>query len=369
MAYFVAIATFIYIIMYLLQDIKLYAPVIFINMCMLVLSLCVPLLHRFSETLGITILIFAELVALLLFTAFLGLSSGIHLQFIIGASVPFLMLGLNRIRLIILLVSMSLLCYLIAWMLFSQRDAILSIDDSLVRTLYFNAAATTFMVIAFITYYAISLAKKAEKDLDTLLKNILPVKIVERLKESPDQQIADKYEDATVIFADLVGFTPLSQKLGISRTTNLLNQLIGELDNLAKDLKVEKIKTIGDAYMAVTGVPSVQDDHAERIGKFALGLLKAVKQVSTRENIELHVRIGVATGPLMAGLIGQHKFAYDIWGDTVMLASRMESLGEKNKIQVNALFKEKTQDLFIFTPSGTQEILGVGPVDTWYLDG
>ncbi len=368
MSYLAASSTFIYILLYFVLDMRTYAPVIIINIVVLVLLLMIPFVHRFHELAGAVLLALTEYIGLLALTAYLGRPSGIHLQYVIGASASFLIFGLNRLWLIAAFIVIGFGFHLFAWFYFSRHDAILFVNKTTLSNIYINAAATTFIVTAAITYYAVRLADKAEAELEGLLHNILPEKIVERLKDNPKQQIADHYDEASVLFADLVGFTPISKELGIKRTSRLLNKIIKKLDDLAKQHGVEKIKTIGDAYMAVTGVPSIQEDHGKRLGIFALGILDMVKEISETEDVKLHVRIGLASGPLMAGLVGQHKFAYDIWGDTVNLASRMESQGSVNQIQVNDTFKEKTDKDFIFTSAGVQDIRGVGPTQTWFLE-
>ena len=369
MSYIVMIVTSTYIIQYLALDAVKYAPLIIINFIILAFVSTIPFAHRYHELAGAFILIITEFAALFALTAYLGRPSGIQLQYIIGASVPFLVFGIHRLRLIAVIVVIALLLHIAAWFFYSRHDALMFLDKTTLSTIYINAVTTTFLVTAIVIYYAMKLADKAETELEDLLHNILPGEIVRRLKETPDQAIADHYSEASVLFVDMVGFTPLSKKLGIQKTSEILNLIIHEFDSLAKELGVEKIKTIGDAYMAATGVPLAQEDHSRRLGLFGLGTLEIVKDISKKENIELHVRVGIASGPLMAGLVGKNKFAYDIWGDTVNLASRMESQGQINQIQVNALFREKTIGEFSFQNNGIQEIRGVGATETFLLTG
>lgn len=369
LCYWILIATIGYIFLYAYMDYNKYYPVILINSAMFLVIAAVPFVHKYHELAGSLLLIATEFVALILLTAYLGRPSGIQLQYIVGASVPFLVFGLKRLRIILSVVLIAFALHLLSWFLFNRNGAIINVEHSTLSFIYFNAAASTFIITSAVIYYSARLADEAEEKLENLLHSILPGQIVERLKAHPDEQIADHHDQASVLFADLVGFTPLSSELGIVRTTELLSQIVSKFDDIAKQLKVEKIKTIGDAYMAVAGVPSPQDDHRERLGIFALQILDIVKTVSRQHNVNLQVRIGLASGPLMAGLIGRNKFAYDVWGDTVNLASRMESQGKIDQIQVNADFMRHMYKVFHFQEAGTQNIRGVGSQATWFLLG
>jgi class 3 adenylate cyclase len=166
-----------------------------------------------------------------------------------------------------------------------------------------------------------------------------------------------------------VGFTPLAIELGPARTVEFLGALFNDLDELASRHGVEKIKTIGDAYMVAAGVPQQDPDHPRKIAKMALAARDCVIKSGVGVGIEVHSRIGLASGCVMAGVIGSKKFSYDVWGRTVNLASRMESHGEVNCVQVPFEMKQKLQDDFLFQHAGLKEIKGEGPVDCWYLTG
>ena len=178
------------------------------------------------------------------------------------------------------------------------------------------------------------MADTARAEADALLTNILPEPIAERLKERPDARVADSVDEASVMFSDLVGFTELAHKLGAARTVALLDQIVTEFDRLAARHGVEKIKTIGDGYMAVTGVSLPRADHLPCLARMALGLPGLVERLSAAHGVDLRVRVGIAIGPVMAGVIGTDKFSYDVWGETVNLASRLELHGLPGEIQV-----------------------------------
>jgi adenylate cyclase len=202
---------------------------------------------------------------------------------------------------------------------------------------------------------------------ETLLLNILPQKIVGRIRDG-ETVIADRIAEATILFCDLVGFTVLSQDLPADRTIDFLNKIFSSFDHLAAEQGVEKIKTIGDAYMVVGGIPELQPDHTFRIAALAPRMMKAVADISKATDLELQARIGIHTGPVIAGVIGTHKFAYDVWGDTVNTASRMESYSLPGRIQVSAATRRALGDQFKFEPRESLEIKGKGFMDTYFLN-
>jgi class 3 adenylate cyclase len=197
---------------------------------------------------------------------------------------------------------------------------------------------------------------------DGLLRAILPTPIAERLKQAP-AVIADRFDEVTVLFADIVGFTPLSARLGPERLVEILNDVFTRFDRLAAAHGVEKIKTIGDAYMAVAGLPQSRADHPIAAAELALAMRAEVTKLEPK----VRMRIGLCTGPAVAGVIGAHKFAYDLWGDTVNTAARMESHGVEDGIQVAESTYLRLKERFRLDERGTIEIKGKGPMKTWLL--
>jgi len=206
--------------------------------------------------------------------------------------------------------------------------------------------------------------EKSEK----LLLNILPLKIASRLKTGEDL-IADKFADVTVLFADLVGFTPLSTRLQPRQLVDLLNRIFSSFDDLALELGLEKIKTIGDCYMAAAGLPEPRPDHAKIAADMALGMLKKLAAINAKAGEALELRIGMHTGPVVAGVIGTHKFVYDAWGDAVNTASRMESHGKAGEIHVSPMTFRLLRNDYVFSPRGPVEIKGKGTMETYFLRG
>ncbi len=192
---------------------------------------------------------------------------------------------------------------------------------------------------------------------EELLYNIFPPIIVQRLKLQ-ERTIADNYDDVTVIFADIVGFTQLSENIEPEKLLWILNKFFGEFDQIAHRMGVEKIKTIGDAYMAAAGVPTPTPDHKRQAMRFAAALLMAMERLNVKLDSELSIRIGLHSGPVVAGVIGRQKSIYDLWGDTVNTASRMESTGIPNYIQVSDRIYQELKDEYPFHPRGAQKIKG-----------
>lgn len=215
--------------------------------------------------------------------------------------------------------------------------------------------------------YLKKLADEQEKS-ERLLLNILPKPIAERLKRG-ESTIADSFADVTVMFADLVGFTKLSAHLSPAELVELLNEIFSAFDSLAEQYRLEKIKTIGDAYMVVGGLPTPRPDHAEAIAEMALDIQAKIVQIPTKGGQPLSIRIGINTGPVEAGVIGTKKFTYDLWGDTVNTANRMESHGIPGAIQVTVATYERLQDKYLFAERGMIPIKGKGDMMTYLLTG
>ena len=203
---------------------------------------------------------------------------------------------------------------------------------------------------------------------ERLLLNVLPKSIAERLK-ADETRIADRFEETTILFADLVDFTTLSAQMPPSQLVDVLNDIFSTFDQLALAYRLEKIKTIGDAYMVAGGIPKPMHDHAEAIAEMALEMQWAIAQTLGENGESFKLRIGINTGPVVAGVIGIRKFTYDLWGDTVNLASRMESHGQPGSIQVTESFYQRVKDRYIFEPRGSIDVKGRGLMPTYWLCG
>jgi adenylate cyclase len=204
---------------------------------------------------------------------------------------------------------------------------------------------------------------------ESLLLNILPQSIADRLKAEP-RTIADQFSSASILFADVVDFTPLSERLPPAEVVGLLDHLFSHFDELAERYGLEKIKTIGDCYMVAAGVPTPRPDHARALALMALDMQAAMRSVDAEVGrLGLELRVGINSGPVVAGVIGRKRFLYDLWGDAVNTASRMESHGSSGRIQITRTTKELLEDEFLCEPRGTIPIKGKGEIEVWYLVG
>ncbi len=209
-------------------------------------------------------------------------------------------------------------------------------------------------------------AEKARAE--ELLLNVLPASIAERLKRG-QRPIADGFAKVSVLFADIVGFTKMSERVTPVELVDRLNRIFSSFDDLADKLKLEKIKTIGDAYMVAGGLHSHEYDHAQMIAEMALGMQRRASQFGVEFGEQLSIRIGIHTGPVVAGVIGKRKFIYDVWGDTVNTASRMESHSEPGMIHVTDETRGLLKEMYELTPRGEISVKGKGVMRTWFLVG
>jgi guanylate cyclase len=201
---------------------------------------------------------------------------------------------------------------------------------------------------------------------ENLLLNILPRSIADRLK-ADSQPIADQFGSASILFADVVDFTPWSERLTPDEVVGCLDHLFSHFDDLAEQYGLEKIKTIGDCYMVAAGVPEPRSDHARALALMALDMLDAMRADGEAGHLGLELRIGINSGPVVAGVIGRKRFLYDLWGDAVNMASRMESYGTTGRIQITRATYELLAEEFECEPRGTIAVKGKGDVETWYL--
>lgn len=201
---------------------------------------------------------------------------------------------------------------------------------------------------------------------EQLLLNVLPTPIADRLKAG-EESIADAFEEVSVLFADIVGFTPLSASRSAGEVVDLLDELFTRFDALAEARDLEKIKTIGDCYMVAGGIPTPRENHLQQVATLALEMQAGLEVFAREHQVDLQMRIGVHLGPVIAGVIGRSKFVYDLWGDTVNLASRLESHGIPGRVQVSRQVRERLGEAFPCEPRGEIAIKGKGVLETWLL--
>jgi adenylate cyclase len=243
-----------------------------------------------------------------------------------------------------------------------------------VRHTYFilNVGSLSIIILVLLSFFirkkdeAYHLLSIEEEKAENLLLNILPPEIAEILKEG-EKTIADHFDGASILFADLVGFTPLTNHLEPVKVVNLLNEIFSQFDLLVEKYAVEKIRTIGDNYMVAAGVPRPQPDHALRLAQMGLEMREYIQSKWANGDPPIDFRIGINSGPVIGGVIGRKKFVYDIWGDAVNIASRMESQGVAGQIQVTRATYELICAEFLCEPRGAIEVKGRGEMDTYFL--
>ena len=243
------------------------------------------------------------------------------------------------------------------------------LPDGFVRTFdVLNIVVVSLVAMLLLVTFARG-RDTAQARVETLLLNVLPAEVAQRLQSDPNS-IADHFDDASILFADVVDFTPLSNRLDARELVGLLDRLFTSFDELVDRYGVEKIKTIGDCYMVAAGVPTQRPDHAQALAGLALEMRECAKScLPDGTDHDLRLRIGISSGPVVAGVIGRRRFLYDLWGDTVNMASRMESHGTPDTIQITRTTFELLRGDFVIEPIGLVDVKGKGAVETWRLVG
>lgn len=345
-----------------------------INMCSAVVFLLTPKLARFGRLVAPLTFVAAAYVSLVLLIWAVGTGSGLQFYFLAAAAIAVLILGVEHVVLaaVVAAVGAGLVIML----------EFLVPEDAGIRPHWLMTAGfiTTVISVVFISVAAVWVAlremARAEAALEAeyqrseaLLTNILPSEVADRLKQPDHDVIADRYDDASVLFADIVGFTRFTATTSPDELVRYLDRLYTAFDELVDRYRLEKIKTTGDSYMAVSGVPEPRPDHLAALADFALDMAEAVTRTHTPHGRPLQIRIGLADGPVVAGVIGSRRFFYDVWGDAVNVAARMETTASAGRIQVPHNVYERLCDEFVFEGRGDVEIKGKGAMRTWYLQG
>lgn len=316
----------------------------------------------------------SALVFISVYVVLLGPDVSAHDYFILIIGTAFFIYPANERNYQIAVVMLSVLSFVgfeIGFYL--GFKALLEVPEQLQELfrLIFNVGKL-FFVVGF-CYYISEHYKRAENLLalerkysDSLLHNILPESIVKRLKQEPDI-IADRFEATTILFADIVGFTQLSEKLAPDKLVERLNVIFSIFDDLTEHYGLEKIKTIGDAYMVAGGLPEEVENHAQIVADLALAMRSQMAEYNFKHQEKFNVRIGIHTGSVIAGVIGIKKFVYDIWGDTVNVASRMESHGVPGEIQVSESTYQLLREQYLFEARGLIPVKGKGDMSVYLL--
>ncbi|WP_407667639.1 adenylate/guanylate cyclase domain-containing protein [Mycolicibacterium arseniciresistens] len=336
--------------------------------------LLIPVLYRFGALIApLTFFVFSYLsIGFICFS--IGTDSGLQFYFLVSASLVVLVLGTERLVLSAILVTLGV-AGTITLELTVPDDRGIAPAWTLTVGFISSAVFSTVMVFATV-WFALREIDRAEAAMESeyqrsekLLANILPASIAARLKDPTHTIIADKYDDASILFADIAGYTKRASDTSPTDLVRFLDRLYTDLDALVDRHGLEKVKTSGDSYMVVSGVPRERPDHVEALACLALDMADAVADLTDPGGRAVPLRIGLAAGPVVAGVVGARKFFYDVWGDAVNIASRMESTDVEGRIQVPHQVYERIRHAFEFEERGDVDVKGKGVMRTWYLTG
>jgi adenylate cyclase len=345
------------------------------NAAFAVAALLVPRLHRFGDNVAASALATLILTGTLFVIWMLGRQSQLHVYFTL-AGVMLFMFGVENLRLFLAWFVIACAGLLVALHLAPEHGLLLTEDHALRGVLAGHAMINAIMINALTIFYALAALRRTEVELErqyarssALVKTVLPPPIADRLISDSAQRIADRVENLSVLFADLAGFTRAAHDLPPEEIIDYLDDFVRTFDELCAAHGVEKIKTIGDCYMAVGGLSGGGHREAVALGRLALAMLDAQAGRAPLGRDRLGLRIGIHVGSATAGIIGDTRFSYDVWGDAVNVASRMESHGVAGRIHVSAEYQAVAGESFAFEERGAVEIRGIGTARTYFLVG
>ncbi|OBI50965.1 adenylate cyclase [Mycobacterium kyorinense] len=345
-----------------------------INVAAAVIFALIPLLHRFGELVAPLTFICTAYVSIFIVCWDVGTASGLQFYFLVAACLVVLQLGIEHIILASALAALAA-GLVITLEFLVPRDT--GIQPHWAQSMGFVVTTVSACVMVVVTLaYALREIGRAEAAMEVeydrseaLLANIMPASIAARLKDPARNVIADKYDEASVLFADIAGFTERASDSAPVDVIRFLNRLYSDFDALVDKYGLEKIKVSGDCYMVVSGVPWPRRDHVEALAQLALDMASAVADLKDPHGCPVPMRIGLATGPVVAGIVGSRRFFYDVWGDAVNVASRMESTDSVGRIQVPDAVYQRLKNDFVLEERGEVEVKGKGVMRTWYLAG
>jgi class 3 adenylate cyclase len=335
--------------------------------------LCLYLNKKRKFLLAVSIATIEILLHQVLAVIFLGLTTGFQNYLFALIFLPFLT-DKKNLPIKFLLSASIIVTYMYLDFNFKMIAPIYMVEENI--ALCFNEINILFslLLICVWAYYfnnSVNIAEEAlekeQEKAENLLHNILPIPIAAQLREGR-VSIAEGFDVATVLFLDIVGFTKLSSSKTPNELVDILNIIFSQIDDLCEKYKLEKIKTIGDSYMVASGIPEFHPDHAIQMADFSLELQKVFSDINKELGTSLQIRTGINSGPVVAGVIGKKKFIYDLWGDAVNVASRMESHGVIGKVQVSDSTYQLLKGHFTLSDNGEKEIKGKGPMKTYILE-
>ena len=357
-----------------ISDYATLKPLVLHNLLFGIAHFATPLFHRISPNAAAMWLCTVIIVGTIGVIRLTGLEGGAHVYFAFTAG-AFLFFGVQNWRHYVVVVAAAFATVIGAIALAPERGPIALADPEFTEQLEHMVLINVIIINVLLFTFALVQLHRAEERVaaerdraDGLLLAILPPAIADTLKARPDEIVADSHSAATIFFADAVGFTSAARSASPETLVNWLDVLFKRVDELAAEHRVEKIKTIGDAYMAVSGLSGPADEGAADMARFALAFRAFARAYNGLHGEPLRVRVGLHTGPVVAGVIGGTRFAYDLWGDAVNTASRMESHGEPDRIQISVATATLLAADFDLKRRGTVEVKGLGPVETFWLE-
>ena len=344
------------------------------NLVSAVVFLLIPRLYRFGDLLPPVVFYVVAYAAITASSLYIGSGVGLHFYFLVAAAIAVLVLGIDHIALAALAAVLGASAVIaLEWLV--PHDTGQLPEWAFALGFVVNTVAAWVLVLATV-WFALRETARAEAAMESeyrrsesLLTNILPVSVADRLKDPAHRIIADKYDDASILFADIGGYTKRASDTSPSELVRFLDALYTDLDALVDRHGLEKIKSSGDSYMVVSGVPEPRSDHLEALASLALDMAESVAGLIDEQGRAVPLRIGLARGPVVAGVVGARKFFYDVWGDAVNVASRMESTDVEGRIQVPDDVYRRLKGRFIFDERGEIDVKGKGLMRTWYLVG
>lgn len=349
-------------------------PVQVYNAGFVLAALSVPLLHRFGADVGGFCIVLLILTGNTYVVWMLGTESALHVYLTLAGAMLF-MFGVERWRMFLGWFVLAAAVLGLTVVLAPEHGLLLGADDPLHRLLSSHAMLNTIAINALLIFYALSSLRQAEAGREAeharseaLLAALMPQGVAARLKAGADR-VAERIDNLSVLFADLAGFTGAARNLPPEEVVAFLDATVRRFDDLAERHGVEKIKTIGDSYMAVGGLDGRAEAGAAATARFALALLAEASRLPPLGGKRLALRIGIHAGPATAGIIGETRFSYDVWGDAVNTAARMEGYGEAGRIQVTPAFRALAGEDFAYETRGGIQMKGLGIIETAFLTG
>jgi adenylate cyclase len=345
-----------------------------VNLGSAIAFVLIPRLCGMGEIVAPVVFFAVSYFTITVLSVYLGTGSGLQFYYVVAAAIMLLVLGTDHIVLAASLSAIGAATVILLEFFVPNNTG--TQPEWAFRTSFVLTVLTAWILVIATIWFALREIRRAREAMEAeyerseqLLSNILPATIAERLKDPSRNIIADKYDDASILFADIAGYTKRASDTSPSDLVRFLDRLYTDLDLLVDQHGLEKVKTSGDSYMVVSGVPEPRSDHVEALACLALAMADAVADLKDPKGRAVPLRIGLAAGPVVAGVVGARKFFYDVWGDAVNVASRMETTDVEGRIQVPEDVYERLKHEFVLEPRGEVDIKGKGVMRTWYLVG